>query len=566
MKKLFISSLLFLVTVTTALAVEPTNISVVDGPGGWFRDDRKVETQNPDDFVIIPGDLTINGSTKQFGNTSSIGLLSHKGNVLINLSSIENVTINGTAPTRKITDGVVDINQVAGIPNTRGLNIDTNAAGQRNTNALVINYTADGMQLGEVGIPININLIAGTSSGGRLDAVSCTKVGNGGLDAHCFHVNPGIDVVHQVSGEMVFADIAFKFDDSGSAFTNVTAAFESTSNNVRLFEENNDIVYIGHVNEFSNIAFNLATSASGAGIKPTVEYSDGVGGWTILANLSDATNGLKNSGSMSWIPGSLAGWVADTVNGIASKFWVRIIRTQNNLGTVPTESFIDIVEGVNFLWTEDGDLIIRDAKFRNISTENLTATGDVAFTNLSGEFGTDFVSVDGSGNFGVAIAGGGIIAHGFANRTTAYDFTPVNTWSTIPLNGVDGELVNITHSKTVNPERIAVDIDGVFQISYYYHCRRQTSPRHCNARLWKNSTTQIEDSYMLGWAGDSDTNQVTLIGKTFITSLSAGDYFEMQASTNFDVPDEIDIYDDANLADSALPRSFASISIEKIGD
>ena len=413
MKKLLILfSLLFLPSIISAECIQ--NVAVVDGPHGWVRDHKTITTQNCDDEVVIPG-------LARLGNMSSVGTFSHKGNVLFNLSSIENVTINGTAPTRKITDGVLDINQIAGVPNTRALNIDTNASGQPNTNSLVINYTADGMQLGEVGTPININLIAGTSSGGRLDAVSCTKVGNGGLDAHCFHVNPGIDVVHQVSGEMVFADIAFKFDDSGSTFTNVTTAFKSISNNVRLFEENSDIVYIGHVNEFSNIAFNLATSASGAGIKPVVEYSDGVGGWITLSNLSDATNGLKNSGSMSWIPGSLAGWTVDTINGVADKFWVRIIRTQNNLGTVPTERFVDIVEGVNYLWTEDGDLVLRDAKFRNVSTEDFTATGSVAFTNESGLAGTDFVTLDGAGNLSVAevIGGGNYLQTVFVDYTTS---------------------------------------------------------------------------------------------------------------------------------------------------
>lgn len=558
MKRLFILGLLLFASI--ASAGPRTNVVVTDGPGGWDRNGREIETQNPDDFVVIPGDITISGTTKLFGNTFSTGDFSHNGNVFIHLSSNQNITIDGSTHPREITDGVLDINHVSEIPSTRSINIDINANGQPNVKGQVINYTADQIGAGEIGQGVDINIIAGTASGGRIDAMSVTKVGNAGLEVHALHVNPEVAPLHQISGGIADVEIAFLFDDSGTSFTNVTTEFNSSSINIRMFDEDNDQVYVGNTLTFSEIAFSLATSTTGAGIKPTFEYSDGASGWIAFSPTDDTTNGMKNSGAIVWVPGSLVGWVTDTVNGESGKFWIRITRTQGNLSPIPVESFVDIVEGVNFGIDKNGDLQFRDATFRNTSTTHATFER-AKFPNISGLMG-----VDGSGNAFSFTGGAGIIAHGFANRTTAYDFTPANTWSSIPLNGVDGNLLNITHSKTVNPERVAVDVDGLYEISYIIHCRRQTANHHCNSRILQNGTTQLEDSYTMAWVGNTDVNQVDTSGKTFIASLSANDFIEIQASVNADVTNEIDLYDDVNLADSAIPRPFASLVINRIGD
>lgn len=394
--------------------VEPTPVGVADGLGGFFRDARKIETQNPDDFVVIPGDITIGGTTKLFGNISSTGLMSHNGNVFIHLSSNQNITIDGATHPREITDGVFDINHVSEIPSTRSINIDINANGQPNVKGQVINYTADQLGPEEIGQGLDVNIIAGTGLGGRVDAISVTKVGNAGLGVHAIHINPEVDPIHQISGGIADVQIAFLFDDSGASFTNVTTEFNSPSINIRIFDEEDDQVYIGNTLSFSEIAFSLATSATGAGIKPTFEYSDGASGWIAFSPTDDTTNGMKNSGAIVWVPGSLAGWATDTVNGVSGKFWIRITRTQGNLSQIPVESFVDIVEGVNFFWNKDGDLNLRDAIFRNVSTANLTVTDNIILKNYSGCFG-----VDGSGDAFSTPCGDGVLVQSVYKHYTA---------------------------------------------------------------------------------------------------------------------------------------------------
>ena len=60
--------------------------------------------------------------------------------------------------------------------------------------------------------------------------------------------------------------------------------------------------------------------------------------------------------------------------------------------------------------------------------------------------------------------GGGLEAYGRAYRTTAFDIPDANTWNSVPLNGGNADLLNVTHSTTTNPERIYVSGAGKYSI------------------------------------------------------------------------------------------------------
>ncbi|GAG37956.1 unnamed protein product, partial [marine sediment metagenome] len=98
----------------------------------------------------------------------------------------------------------------------------------------------------------------------------------------------------------------------------------------------------------------LATSAT-RNVFPIFEYSIGGPAWTVF-NPTDGTTGFTQSGIIEWDSADLAGWASVVVNG-ANHFYIRIQRTRNNIGTIPIEDTIRILEPTLYYWNEDGDIL-----------------------------------------------------------------------------------------------------------------------------------------------------------------------------------------------------------------
>jgi len=87
------------------------------------------------------------------------------------------------------------------------------------------------------------------------------------------------------------------------------------------------------------------------------------------------------------------------------------------------------------------------------------------------------------------------------------------------------ELNNITHDTGSNPERVYVDLAGVYEVSYKLNCIADTDPHTNFARVIKNGSTEIIGSEVGqaasgGWA--------FMLSTTFITRLAANDYLTLQ--------------------------------------
>ncbi len=165
-------------------------------------------------------------------------------------------------------------------------------------------------------------------------------------------------------------DNAFKYDDSGASYTDVTTAFGSAGTDVTIFDEDDDYIYLGHTTTFNTIEVILATVASNPGVKPVFEYSQGASTWGVLA-VSDDTNGFRENGNIFFsIPGD---WATDTVNAVASKYWTRIQRTTNSLSTVPTEDTIKVLSSTDYTWDKDGNLTINNITAAAITSSGVTA-------------------------------------------------------------------------------------------------------------------------------------------------------------------------------------------------
>ena len=283
------------------------------------------------------------------------GGLGVSGSTTIDLLSTENIVVDGATDPRAITLGVMRFLHTPSIPNTRTINFVTDANGMQGTKAINVEYAANGLVTGDTGTTLEIIVDAGTSTGGHVHGMHVSQIGDTGLSSCAIFTNPLVDVLHQQAGVFASAETAFLYDDSLTTFTDVTTEFGSDASDTQMFDEVDDFVYIGHSSKFSQIAFTLDTPASGSGIKSAFEYSDGVGGWTAFG-ATDGTNGMRVNGIVSFLLSSIPAWAADTVNGVAGKFWIRIQRTQASLTTPPIEDLVQIVASTLYEWDKNGDV------------------------------------------------------------------------------------------------------------------------------------------------------------------------------------------------------------------
>ena len=224
------------------------------------------------------------------------------------------------------------------------------AAGFGDAKCLFIDYIAGAVAAGENESSVLVNIDRSTSTGGTIVAYQVLAT-EGSAVACALEAGVGIAPVFQQSGTFTDMDSALvKAVDSLTAFTTSDPA---GANNVDMFVADNDTITIGDAAKFSEIEFLLEVVASGGGIKPTFEYSTGIGTWAVFSPV-DGTNGMKETGIISWLLSDLGGWLV----GTGSEFLIRITRTQNTLSTVPTEDLVQIAATVVFEWDENGILVL----------------------------------------------------------------------------------------------------------------------------------------------------------------------------------------------------------------
>ncbi|MBK6984780.1 MAG: hypothetical protein IPH32_08485 [Bacteroidetes bacterium] len=156
-------------------------------------------------------------------------------------------------------------------------------------------------------------------------------------------------------------------------------------------------------------------------------------------------------------------------------------------------------------------------------------------------------------------------AYGMIYRINAFDIPLVSTWTNLPLDGGESNLINVVHSTSVNPERITVGVSGTYIIQYVIHYRRQNFPHHGVSRLMKNGSNEILGSYTVASPISGDSNEEDPLSTQVITTLSANDYINLQVATNVNLTNEVDSYVGPDLP-APTTKVSVSITIVKIGD
>ncbi len=231
------------------------------------------------------------------------------------------------------------IYDIAGADDHTSLTIDNDFAGFDGTSAMSIlsttsapadNIHRDALRL--IGDASNV-----TNS--ELHFIQLDAIGLGsGNDVDALHVTPLVShIIHMGSADTIYSGYVES--------VNTTANFTSPTDNSEFFTNDNDYIYIGSTGNFTNIGFDLLTYANANA--DTEYYYCNSSGWFTLTGLSDSTNGMQNSGSVSFNNPSDRGVCNEEYDGTpfsdtTNYSYIALKRTRNNLLTNPVESYISI--------------------------------------------------------------------------------------------------------------------------------------------------------------------------------------------------------------------------------
>lgn len=308
----------------------------------------------------------------------------------------QNILIDGSTNNRTVDSGVMRFLHTPAIENTRSVTYVIDANSLTNTHATVAELTATALASGEQMIGHDVQADTANSTGGVISALEVSKLGIGSAVVTAVKTSSGVRPVIQNTG--LFGNVEQAWTYNG-AYTDTTAAFNSTASDVTIFGANGNYVYIGMAAQFDAIEVGLATPASNPGVKPTFEFSDGAGVWTVFTP-SDDTLGFRTNGLIWWDNADIPDWTTDTVNGVGSKYWIRITRTQASLGTVPVEDFIQVQTSVSYYWDENGEIsvyAVAATTFTGALTGNASTASALAANGSNCSAGSAPLGVDASG-------------------------------------------------------------------------------------------------------------------------------------------------------------------------
>ena len=269
-------------------------------------------------------------------------------------SGLTNFSITG--------DGVATISHTSAEVGASTMFINHSAVGFSDTTAIDVTYVT-GAQSGTVEAGVLINIDKTSSIGGNVVGLGVlTTTGT----ANTFGLYSGAEVKPLVQASGVFTT-----PSTGTLDINGTPAALGSLSGVNLWVANTDYIIISNTAKFSEVAFDLAVVASGAGIKPTFEYSTGAGPSWAAFNPTDGTNGMRTSGVISWQLSDIPSWAVD-----ASNFQIRINRSQNSLSTIPqlNDNGLYVAVVTAYGWDEAGEITSRRINVEDIELNVPTMT------------------------------------------------------------------------------------------------------------------------------------------------------------------------------------------------
>lgn len=273
-------------------------------------------------------------------------------------------------------DGTIFLKHVAAENDDHALEIDVDAAGFADIKAIDIDYVTGAIITGENETAVLINIDDTQAVGGDITALEVVATEGAADRINAMIVGATINPLEQLSGTFANAN---SISDNGS--DELAALSSGGGGDVAVFTNDNEFLTVGSSAKFEELEIIVGTGASGAGIKPTFEFSTGVGTWATFSP-TDGTNAIRNTGVMIWHDADIPSWAV----GTGGEYLIRITRTRNVLGTPPIIDKVQVAATTEFAWDKNGDLSIHD----------LSATGDIAVTGTvdGRDVGTDGAKLD----------------------------------------------------------------------------------------------------------------------------------------------------------------------------
>jgi hypothetical protein len=284
----------------------------------------------------------------------------------------------------KIT-GSQDIVHTATEADDHAFEIDVDAAGFGDVKAIDVAYITGGIAAGESEAVMLANIDEAASTGGSVAALEVLTTSIGSATVYGMETFVNVNPVLQSSGSFGNMDSALNIA------VDVLAALSSGgAGNITVFVADNDTVTIGDAAKFEEMEIIVDTGASGSGIAPTFEYSDGVGSWVAFTPI-DGTNGFRNTGSIAWLVGDLATWAV----GTGTEYLIRITRTRNSLGTVPIIDTVQIAATTEYSWNKDGELSVKGVTVADLTASRAVVTDGSKVLTSSATTATEIGYVNG---------------------------------------------------------------------------------------------------------------------------------------------------------------------------
>ena len=376
--------------------IQYNNSGALGGDSGFTTDGAGSLTVTGDisiDNININGNSIISSDVNGDINLSPNGT----GTVVINTDlDVDNLNFNGNTIISTDTDGDITLtpngdgsinlnasvtqNYTATFEGDHGYDYVFDATSFEGTSAFSIAYaaaTAAGENSDVIGFEINDS----GSTGGNLSGIRVDSVSGGSGIIWGLSVGLGVNPLRQSVGTFGNADTVLV-----NAVDQTVALSSGGAGNVSVFVANSDTITIGLSTTFDEIEIIVDTPASNPGVRPTFEYSTGVGTWASFVPI-DNTNGFRQSGEISWVTSDLAGWAV----GTGAEFLIRITRTRPILSTTPILDLV-LVDGTTiYKWDSTGAIEALSGFFGSyvavgVADENTVTVNGSSF---SFDFGAD---------------------------------------------------------------------------------------------------------------------------------------------------------------------------------
>jgi hypothetical protein len=287
------------------------------------------------------------------------------------------------------TNYLFEVELESGADGTDGALFEAEAEGYSGVNSVVIDYKSGDLQAGDtgggLGVLVNVNEATSADATTKVDAIVAVAINGSGATTNALRVLPGFTNALQVQGADA-VDPDYGYENTGGSSTDrvnggtadTQAFLSSSASNLEIFDSNGDYILIGSDSKFELVEIILTVNSS-KDIDADFFYSKAGGGWTALTVQADGTNGMQQSGFLTFT--APADWTEDDedmdANAITEAYYIAIERTYNpTIPTLPTENYFKTVASQATGMSIDGNGFI----LPRVSTDAAAPNGSIYYS------------------------------------------------------------------------------------------------------------------------------------------------------------------------------------------